>query len=106
VVGPLWLSAIGCLLVGIASAVPWTYVFTRAPHVRPDATGSAYAVVSGIPLAVAIAGIPLLGLTFSLPGHGRIGFFVIAAVWGLLALVLPKRGGAPAGAAAAEAPSS
>ena len=26
------------------------------------------------------AGIPLLGLTFSLPGHGRIGFFVIAAV--------------------------
>lgn len=91
VVGPLWLSAIGSLLVGVASAVPWTYVFTRAPHVRPEATGSAYAVVSGIPLTAAIVGVPLIGLTFALPGHGRIGFVVVAALWAVLLFVLPKR---------------
>lgn len=91
VVGPLWLSAIGSLLVGVASAVPWTYVFTRAPHVRPEATGSAFAVVSGIPLTAAIVGVPLIGLTFALPGHGRIGFVVVAALWAVLLFVLPKR---------------
>ena len=90
-VGPLWLSAIGSLLVGVASAVPWTYVFTRAPHVRPEATGSAFAVVSGIPLTAAIVGVPLIGLTFALPGNGRIGFVVVAALWAVLLFVLPKR---------------
>ena len=38
--------------------------------------------------AFIVIGIPLAGLSFSLPGGGRIGFAVIAALWatGLLAL--------------------
>ena len=45
-----------------------------------------------------LVGTPLAGLAFSLPGDGRIGFAVIAALWvsGLVALRLT-----PIGAAAA-----
>lgn len=91
VAGPVWLACIGCFLVGISTAVPWTYVFNRAPQVRPEAAGTAFAVVSGLPLLLAIAGIPLVGLTFSLPGDGRIGFAALAVAWALLLFVLPAR---------------
>jgi MFS-type transporter involved in bile tolerance (Atg22 family) len=32
---------------------------------------------------------PLLGQSFSLPGDGRIGFVVVAALWALAALAVP-----------------
>ncbi len=89
--GPVWLSVIGCAFVGVATGIPWTYVFTRAPNVIPAASGSALAVVSGLPLLVAIAGVPLVGLTFALPGDGRIGFAAVAALWCVLLFVLPAR---------------
>ena len=102
--GPVWLSVIGCALVGVATGIPWTYVFTRAPSVIPEASGSALAVVSGLPLLVAIAGVPLVGLTFALPGDGRIGFAAVAALWCVLLFVLPARVARPGrpGPAAAE----
>jgi hypothetical protein len=37
-----------------------------------------------------VAGAPLLGLTFSLPGEGRIGFAAAAALWLAALVVLPK----------------
>ena len=33
---------------------------------------------------------PLVGLTFSLPGDGRIGFLALAVVWAAALLVLPS----------------
>lgn len=93
--GPVWLSVIGCALVGVASGIPWTYVFTRAPNVIPQASGSALAVVSGLPLLLAITGVPLVGLTFALPGDGRIGFGVVAVLWCVLLFVLPARPARP-----------
>ena len=45
-----------------------------------------------MPLLFSIAGIPLIGLTFSLPGNGRIGFVIVAVLWGVLLFVLPARG--------------
>ena len=39
---------------------------------------------------VILVGTPLLGLTFSLPGGGRVGFAVIATVWAATALVVRK----------------
>jgi uncharacterized membrane protein YhaH (DUF805 family) len=33
---------------------------------------------------------PLFGLTFSLPGEGRIGFLVVAVLWAATALVVPR----------------
>lgn len=94
-VGPLWLAILGSALVGLATGVPWTYVFWRLPSVRPEAAGAALAIVNALPLFLAIVGIPLIGLTFALPGDGRIGFLVIAALWLLLVLVLPARGRGP-----------
>jgi hypothetical protein len=32
---------------------------------------------------------PLIGLTFALPGDGRIGFIALAALWALAALSVP-----------------
>jgi hypothetical protein len=37
-----------------------------------------------------LVGTPLLGLTFSLPGNGRIGFAVIVALWLLALALLPR----------------
>ena len=34
---------------------------------------------------------PLVGLTFDLPGEGRLGFVAVAAAWGLAALATPRR---------------
>jgi len=39
-----------------------------------------------------LVGAPLVGFTFSLPGHGRLGFLVIAAAWALaFVAVRPSR---------------
>jgi hypothetical protein len=37
-----------------------------------------------------LVGTPLAGLTFSLPGNGRIGFLVIAVLWAATALAVPR----------------
>lgn len=99
-VGPLWLAILGSAFVGFGTGVPWTYVFQQAPLVRPEASGAALAVVNMTPLVIAITGIPLIGLTFDMPGDGRIGFLALAGVWMLLLLVrpLPERDSERAGA--------
>ena len=38
-----------------------------------------------------VIGTPLVGLTFSLPGAGLIGFVAAAACWALAALAVPDR---------------
>ena len=38
---------------------------------------------------VILVATPLLGLAFSLPGDGRIGFVLVAALWGAAALTKP-----------------
>jgi hypothetical protein len=75
-------------------------VFQQAPLVRPEASGAALAVVNMTPLVIAITGIPLIGLTFDMPGDGRIGFLALAGIWMLLLLVrpLPERDSERAGA--------
>ena len=88
-VGPLWLAILGSAFVGFGTGVPWTYVFQQAPLVRPEASGAALAVVNMTPLVIAITGIPLIGLTFDMPGDGRIGFLALAGIWLLLLLVRP-----------------
>ncbi len=56
---------------------------------RPDSPAAAVGLVNGAASAVALAGTPLLGLSFALPGDGRIGFAVVAALWIAALLVLP-----------------
>ncbi len=87
---PLGLAIAASAVIGIASGLPFAYVFNAAPRVRPDAPAAAIGVVNTYAIAVILVGNPLLGLSFSLPGEGRIGFAAIAALW-LVALVAVRR---------------
>ena len=87
---PIWLAAVGGALLGIGAGIPFSPSFTGAAVTRPDAPAAAVGFVNSASAIVVLAGTPLLGLTFALPGDGRIGFAVIALLWlGALA-VLPS----------------
>jgi nitrate/nitrite transporter NarK len=84
---PLVVAALGAVLIGLAAGIPFAPAFTGAALVRPDAPAAAVGMVNGAASLVVIVCTPLLGLTFRLPGDGRIGFVVVAVLW-LVALAL------------------
>src|SRR5581483_7220817 len=88
---PLALAVVGAVLIGLAAGIPFAPAFTGAALARPDAPAAAVGLVNGAASLVAICGAPLLGLTFSLPGDGRIGFAVVAALWLVALALLPSR---------------
>ena len=77
-------------LVGLAAGVPFAMAFTGAAAARPDAPGAAVGFVNAWASLAIVAGAPLVGLTFSLPGEGRIGFVVLGALAALAALATPR----------------
>lgn len=87
---PLPLAALGGVLIGLAAGIPFAPAFTGAALVRPDAPAAAVGMVNGAASLVAIVGTPLLGLAFSLPGDGRIGFVVVAVLWLVALALLPS----------------
>jgi MFS family permease len=91
VADPLVLAILGALLLGLAAGIPFAPAFTGAALVRPDAPAASVGLVNGAASLVGIAGTPLIGLTFSLPGNGRIGFIVVAALWLVALALLPPR---------------
>jgi MFS transporter, NNP family, nitrate/nitrite transporter len=76
--GPLWLSALGSLALGLAAGLPFAVVFEAAQRLRPDAPGSAIALVNGCAVLAIVIGTPLVGLSFDLPGDGLVGFAAIS----------------------------
>jgi predicted MFS family arabinose efflux permease len=100
----LGLSAVGALALGLAAGLPFAAVFDAALRLRPDAPAAAIGVVNGCAVLTILVGTPLAGLTFSLPGDGRIGFAVIAALWASALFVLGRTPiGAPVATHGAEA---
>jgi MFS family permease len=87
---PVWLAVLGALLVGLGAGIPFSPAFTGAALTRPDAQAAAVAVVNSAANLVVLIGTPLVGLTFSLAGEGRIGFAVIAALWLAALAALPS----------------
>jgi nitrate/nitrite transporter NarK len=79
--GPIWLSVIGTFLLGFSAGIPFTPAFIAATRIRPDAPALAMATVNMTANLVIVTGTPLLGLSFSLPGDGRIGFFAAIGLW-------------------------
>jgi len=77
---PLPLAVAAAALVGLAAGIPFAPAFAGAQRLRPDAPGAAVGFVNMIAAATILVGTPLLGLTFSLPGDGRIGFLVVACL--------------------------
>ena len=89
--GPLALAIIGALLLGTAAGIPFATVFVGAARARPHAPARAVGLVNGSGSLIILAGAPLVGLTFSLPGDGRIGFGIIAGLWIVALAFLPTR---------------
>ena len=77
-------------VVGLAAGVPFAMAFTGAAHARPDAPGAAIGFVNAWAALLIVVGTPLVGLTFSLPGDGRIGFVVLGILAALAALATPR----------------
>ncbi|HEV2874925.1 MAG TPA: MFS transporter [Thermoleophilaceae bacterium] len=78
---PAWLAVLGALLVGIGAGIPFSPAFTGAAATRPDAPAAAVGLVNTAANFVVLVGTPLVGLTFSLSGEGRLGFAALAVLW-------------------------
>ena len=87
---PLGALVASAALVGLAAGIPFAMAFTGAARTRPDAPGAAVGFVNAWASLVIVAGAPLVGLTFSLPGDGRIGFVVLGILAALAALATPR----------------
>ena len=88
---PLPLAIAAAAVVGIAVGIPMAPAFAGAQRLRPDAPAAAVGFVNMLAAVTILVGTPLLGLTFSLPGDGRIGFLVVAALCCLTATVAQAR---------------
>jgi MFS family permease len=88
--GPTWLSGLGALCLGLAAGLPFATIFEAAQRLRPDAPGSAVALVNACGVLAVLVATPLAGLAFDLPGDGRLAFAAIAAVGLLALLALPR----------------
>lgn len=88
---PLAPAIAGSLLLGFAAGIPFAAAFTGAARARPHAPARAVGMVNGSGSLIILAGSPLVGATFSLPGQGRIGFAAIGILWASALLFLPTR---------------
>jgi MFS family permease len=89
VAGPPAFSALGALLLGLAAGIPFAASFGAAARVRPDAPAAAIAMVNMAANLLIVVATPLVGLSFALPGDGRLGFVVTAVLWLAAVLVVP-----------------
>jgi fucose permease len=87
---PLAVLVVTAAILGLAAGVPFAAAFTGAAHARPEAPGAAVGYVNAWAALVVVAGTPLVGLTFSLPGDGRLGFVVLGALAAATALATPR----------------
>lgn len=86
---PLALSIVGATLIGLAAGLPFAPAFMGAAATRPDAPATAIGFVNGSASLAIVIGSPLLGLAFSLPGDGRLGFLALAGIWAVALVFLP-----------------
>ncbi|HXY81340.1 MAG TPA: MFS transporter [Gaiellaceae bacterium] len=77
-------------VVGLAAGVPFAMAFSGAAAARPEAPGAAVGYINAWAALVIVAGTPLVGLTFSLPGDGRIGFVAAGVLAALAAFATPR----------------
>jgi MFS family permease len=87
---PVPLSILGAALIGLAAGIPFAPSFTGAALTRPDAAAAAVGFVNGAAAFVTLVGTPLVGLTFSAPGDGRLGFAFVGAAWLIALALLPS----------------
>jgi MFS family permease len=91
---PLPLAFAAAAAVGIAAGIPFAPAFAGAARLRPDAPAAAVGLVNMLAAVTILVGTPLLGLSFSLPGDGRIGFLVVAVLCATTAVTVRRRAAA------------
>lgn len=87
---PLPGVVVATAVVGLASGIPFSMAFTGAARTRPEAPGAAVGFVNTWSSFVIVVGAPLVGLTFSLPGDGDVGFLALGVLTMLAALATPR----------------
>ena len=88
--GPVPLAVVSVVVLGIAAGIPFASVFACAARTRPDAPGAAIGLVNMAGAVTILVVTPLVGLTFALPGDGRIGFLAVGALWAAAVIWLPS----------------
>jgi MFS family permease len=88
---PAWLAVAGSVLVGLGAGIPFSPAFTGAAAIRPAAPAAAVGAVNSAANLAVLAGTPLVGLSFSLPGEGRLGFAALALLWLASLTALPSQ---------------
>jgi len=81
---------VAAAMVGLSAGIPFGATVAGASRAYPGAEGAAVGAMNSYPVLAIVIGTPLLGLTFSLPSEGRIGFAVAAALWVATLAVLPR----------------
>lgn len=87
---PTALVVVGAVLIGFWSGIPFAAAFQGAVHRWPDAPGAAVGMVNMLGNVVIVVGTPLLGLAFSLPFDGQLGFVIVAGIWFFALLAIPS----------------
>ncbi|MGI8711668.1 MAG: MFS transporter [Solirubrobacteraceae bacterium] len=84
------LDAIAAALVGLAAGIPFGATIAGTVRSYPRASGAAVGAMNAWAVLVIVVGAPLVGLSFSLPGAGRIGFAVVAVLWVAAIAAIPR----------------
>ena len=87
---PLPLAIAAAVVVGLAAGLPFAASLAGAARLVPEAPGAAVGMINMFAALTILVGTPLVGLTFSLPGDGRIGFLVVAALWAATTFAVPR----------------
>ncbi len=82
-------DAAAAALIGASAGIPFGFTIMGATRARPHAAGAAVGAMNIYPVLAIVVGAPLVGLAFGLPGHGRVGFAVVAALWLSATALLP-----------------
>lgn len=86
---PLGAMVLAAVAIGIAGGTPFGPIMFAASRAYPEAPGAAVGAMNVWPALAIVIVTPLIGLTFGLPGDGRIGFVVLAGLWAVAAWTAP-----------------
>lgn len=84
------IALVATTVVGLAAGLPFGPTITAAQRLRPDGPAAAVGLVNGVANLLIVGGVPLVGLSFALPGEGKLGFAVVAVLWALGLACLPR----------------
>lgn len=85
------LDTLGAAVIGLAAGIPFGATVVGAARAYPQAPGTGVGAMNIYPVLAIVCGAPLVGLSFALPGNGRIGFAVLAALWLAALAAIPWR---------------